>query len=338
MRLRARRQGRRRRCGAQGRAHAAVMLALALAAAPLARAQTIQPSVSITPTVVRIGERVVYRGRIPFDHWGARYKWLPPDSSADLAWSGVRPSMRYGHPPARPSPRLPARVGTLDTLVIEATLQAFRPGTLSIPGLRFQSQDPRRPAIYRLPTTTLVVVPVVPADSAADLRPLRGPMAAPWWERVPWRWVILGVLVIAAIVALVIRLRRRRAKPVPAPVPALDPATAALAELEALRGRNLPAHGRFAEHAFHLSRILRRFLEATLHSPRPGYTTGELIDHLESTAIDRGDLEGLAGLLRVWDRVKFARASSSSDDAVRSEQAVETVIRRALPAPTKAAA
>ena len=228
----------------------------------------------------------------------------------------------------RSSTRLPlVNGGTPDTLYVEAPLQVFRTGVVLIPGLRVQIQNPR-PTLYRLPSVTLIVTSVLtPADSNADLRPVRGPMGAPWWERVPWRWVALGAVGLALAVAAIIHQLRRKKAPVPVPAPVFDPVAAALAEIVALRGLNLPAHGRFAEHAFHLTRIARCFLEAIAGTPRPGDTTPELIQHLESSSLDHADLVRIAGLFRIWDRLKFARAPSSVEEAARAERAVETMVK-----------
>jgi hypothetical protein len=146
--------------------------------------------------------------------------------------------------------------------------------------------------------------------------------------------VAVAVLVAAAI-WFVRRLRRR--KPVaPAVAKAVakrrDPAVEALAELASLRRRELPAAGRFAEHAFLLGRILRRYLEATVHVPRPGDTTPELIRHLETGGFSAEDLQRLTSLLRRWDGIKFARLESDVQEAERCEDAVrELVMRRSRP-------
>ena len=93
----------------------------------------------------------------------------------------------------------------------------------------------------------------------------------------------------------------RSAAPVITP---LEPAHAALAALAELRALDLPAHQRFAEHAFRLGQILRRYLEAPWPMTRPGDTTPELVRHLEAEGLSSEDVRRLAGLLRVWDRVK----------------------------------
>src|SRR5204862_2881620 len=104
----------------------------------------------------------------------------------------------------------------------------------------------------------------------------------------------------------------------PAPAPqVLDPAARALAELEALRALELPQRGEFDAHALRLSLILRRYLEAVSHAPRPGHTTPELVAALSRTPLEPDELRRLGELLRVWDRLKFARAASSIEDSMR---------------------
>jgi hypothetical protein len=138
---------------------------------------------------------------------------------------------------------------------------------------------------------------------------------------------------LALLVTLVWRRGRRKVpvEAVPARAPK-HPAQEALDALAALRGLHLPEHGRFAEHAFHLTRILRRFFEGTESAPRPGDTTPELMRHLEAARLEPLELERLATLLAAWDRVKFARAASSPEEAERAEEAVEELVRRRLPA------
>ena len=312
---------------------------------------------SLRPSIVKIGEPVTYRGRAALCRC-LTAAWLPPEPGDALTWSSLsarriqgRINERQGA--ARRMPPRYFRREEYDTLVVEARLQVFRTGVVPIPGLRFVAREashaaarlkfPERTAgrasIYRLPMVNLVVTSVLAAaDSNADLRPVRGPIAAPWWERVPWRRVALGAVAVAVPVAVLLWRRRRARRPVAAAPAPPDPVAAALTALAALRGLSLPAHGRFAEHAFHLTRILRRFLEATTGVLRPGDTSGELLARLEPTPLAPDDLKMLGDLLSLWDRVKFARAPSSMEEALRAEQAVESLVRRHAPEPAEAAA
>jgi hypothetical protein len=214
----------------------------------------------------------------------------------------------------------------------------FETGTVSVPGvaaLFTRSSEPADTGRVTLPVVRLVITPTVTAaDSAADLRGLHGPLPAPWWERIPWRLVGLLLLALAAVALTLRALTRRRPRPMPArptvaPVPTtpiVDAATEALRALAALRAREWPEAGRFGEHALELTAILRRYLERTLATPRPGDTSGELLERLRMTRMDLDDLRRLEGLLALWDRVKFARAPLTVAEAHRTEEAVEGYI------------
>ncbi|HYM80402.1 MAG TPA: hypothetical protein VEY91_03200 [Candidatus Limnocylindria bacterium] len=283
----------------------------------------------VTPDIVQLGERATYRGRVIVDP-RFQVRWLPPEPSDPLTW-GTRQAGR--------NPRWDGGGGhrkVADTVWVEIPLQAFELGELEIPGLRFEYRTGTGAAQHRLPAARLRVVSVLTAaDSNARFRALQGPIAAPWWERVPWMIVALVVSALAALVGAILWARRRRRPTVTPPVPIQarprHPGAEALAALAALRARELPRHGRFGEHAFELGQILRRFVEATIGTTRPGDTTPELVDHLRLAGLGSGDLQRLAGLLQAWDRVKFARAPMTVDEAVRTESAVEAFVRGPSP-------
>jgi uncharacterized protein DUF4381 len=283
--------------------------------------------VMVTPRAVRLGEPAVYRATLVVDP-GVRAQWLPPDTSSALTW-GPRRAWRAvtkasaGH------------AGVADTIGIEIPVQAFELGPIALPGIEIMVGTGDRAATYRMPTATLTVLPMIsPADSQATLKPIHGPLAAPWWERVPWAWVAGALLLIAALVLLIRRLRRR--PPAEAkPVPGVSPAEAALTALAELRQERLPEGGRMAEHAYRLGQILRRYLEATTGTTMPGHSTPEMVGSLAASGMTSEDQQRLIALLRGWDRVKFARAPLTVEEAVRSEQAVETFVRRPLAAPAE---
>jgi hypothetical protein len=284
----------------------------------------------VRPGIARIGEPVLYRGRVLLRR-GADLRWQVPAGGGAFEWGP--PSLRriaaYSGSRNRAKEALFA-----DTLQVEFSLQAFLPGLLTVPGLAFEVREPDGSRwTGRLPVVRLAVAPVLsPGATGARLRPLRGPLQAPWWERVPW--LIVGLVALAlGVVAFIVRRLRRRRVPVAEAVrarTAKDPATAALEALEALRGLRLPEHGRFAVHAFELTRILRGFLEATQGAPRPGDSTPELLAHLAATRLTAAERENVAELLATWDRVKFARAASSPVEARWAEDAVEGLVRRRL--------
>lgn len=279
----------------------------------------------ITPGTAKVGQRLRYEGvvRAPA---GTRVRYERPVGDAGATWSGIRVG------------RVPGRGGEPDSVWFIADLQLFDLGRVSVPGVGVRmspAPDGAAEGRVRLPVVVVqVVTSLTPADSNADLRALHGPIGAPWWERVPWTWILAAIVFVAAVFALVRRLRRRRASPVVAPAVApgrtrVDPAAEALRALAVLRARELPAQERFADHALELTAILRRFLEATVMTPRPGDTSAELIERLRVSNVAAEDLERLEGLLALWDRVKFARAPFTLAGAQRAEEAVEAHVRAA---------
>lgn len=294
---------------------------------------------SLAPRQAMLGERMTYHGwiivpqgtKVRFDHpvAGGEFTWGEIHAGRQLATRREVPGVAWQQP--------------LDSVWVETTVQVFQTGAVSIPGLAVRVGEDRRPSVGRLPTVRTIVTGVItPADSNAELRPVRGPHGAPWWERVPWTWVAVGLALLALAIVVVRRLRKKKPVPVTAPAatpqrPRVSPADEALRALAELRARQLPEHAQFAEHAFELTRITRRFLEATLVTPRPGDTSAELVERLRSGALGTDRLERLTALLALWDRVKFARAPLTVAEARRAEDAVEAFVSRPEQAPREVA-
>jgi hypothetical protein len=264
------------------------------------------------PDGAPLGERLRYRGWIVLPH-AQRVNWITPAGGDAQSWSGLHTS------------RVPGG-GGMDTARVDGEVQLFTLGRVDIPGLRFTLPDGSA-GEHELPVVRVIVRPTLTAaDSNARLRPVRGPLVAPWWERVHWLWVAAALAALGLIVACVVWRRRRRVAPLIAPVSPVDPVAGTLLELAALRRLNLPAQGRYAEHAFQLTLILRRFLERTAGGLKPGLTSGELVGWLSRNPT-RVDVARLDALLRVWDRIKFARAPGSLEQAGEAESAVEAWVR-----------
>jgi hypothetical protein len=70
----------------------------------------------------------------------------------------------------------------------------------------------------------------------------------------------------------------------------------------------------------------------------PGDTTSELVSHLKDSVVGNDDVQRLTALLRLWDRVKFAREPFTVPEAQRTEGAVETFVRARASEPAAAAA
>lgn len=288
---------------------------------------------SVSPAPARLGQQLVYRSSVvvPAD---AKVRFEVPDPGGDFTWGKPVASKRrlvYGA-------YLDMYGESADSVAVEIPLQVFATGQVSVPGIGVSIDQTRQGGKLqrvRTPGVRLLVLPTVTAaDSAQGLKPVRGPLGAPWWERVPWTLVFLVVLAVALAVVTWSWWRKRARKTAPAPAvraaaaPARDPSAEALAELAKLRALRLPEAGQFDAHSVALTRILRRYLEATLGSPRPGDTSTELLQRLSGGVLEPSDLVRLELLLSLWDRVKFARAPLDRSEAERCENAVEALVRR----------
>ena len=305
-------------------------------------ASQLQMRVRLSPSSARIGQALTYRGSVLVDR-DTKVRFEPPQSGGAFTWSKVRAG--------REKKRwwLASHTPSLDSVWFEARLQVFESGRVTVQGPVVQlSQLPptTRPGSARLPNVSVTIVPTLTAaDSSSELRSLHGPLRAPWWERIGWVPIVVGAIVLFVIAWVIARMRKKKPVPVAAPAaspmaprPRMDPAGEALRALAALRARELPQAGKFSEHAFQLTAILRRFLEATVTTPRPGDTSGELLERLRSARMPEDDYERLEGLLTLWDRVKFARAPLTEQEAARCEEAVESFVRRIAAARAAASA
>lgn len=298
---------------------------------PEVRLEQVRGSAAITPSAAGLGEALTYRVTVTSDH-PIKVRFLAPDAGGAFSWGQLTAhAPRQNQRPVGPGAWIDANFEA----VAEVPLQVFAHGEISVPGLMLEVDDGRGPRRMRVPVAKVLIAPVVVAgDTAADLRPLRGPLAAPWWERVPWTLVIAVALGTLLLVLLWWRWRNRRQRPVAAPVTparATDPLVTALAELAALRRLALPSRGEFAEHAFRLTRIVRRFVEAATGYARPGDSTPELVERLAASTLSHEEVRRLEGLLRYWDRIKFARVPTTPEESVRAEASVEEFLRHARP-------
>ncbi len=304
---------------------AAFALAFALAAgiAP-ARAQDRLPvrvETLVAPDTLRLGEPVTIT-------WRA---WLPKGSVSTFP---TRPPDDSLHHWTQWATKTGEPKGEYLEHRLTARYQTFALGTVDVPGppLRFRipGEDARE---GRFPTARFVVLSVLPDDGPEPpLRDLHGLVPPPWWATWPWLWIGVGVLAAALLAFAIWRWQRRKRGAVIAlpggPVVKLEaPEVEARRRLAALRARDLPASGRTYEHGSELADLLRRYVERRFGSPQPGYTTGELAQHL----LGRGDVrpedvEELRELLGACDLTKFARRPY---DATRA-QAAEISARRLI--------
>jgi hypothetical protein len=291
-------------------------LVLMLLAAPAFARVPVRVSTEVRPDTVLVGQTVTLR-------WRA---WLPDKSILTF--------------PARPADDSTTHWRRWETSTLKATasglrehrltaeLQSFALGPVAVSGAPFRFRVPgERVREGRFPMALFVVGMTVPLDGPEPpLRDMKELVPAPWWARVPWLWIGLGIA-LALLLSWLWRRLRKRVRPAATPREvALDPpAVEAKKRLAALVARRLPEQGKTLEHGTELADLLRRFVERRFETPRPGYTTSELVRHLRARGDGApDDVAAFQAILEACDLTKFARRPY---DAVRAHEAEDVAAR-----------
>jgi hypothetical protein len=160
------------------------------------------------------------------------------------------------------------------------------------------------------PPALLTVLSVAPGETGPTaVAALKGLLRYPprLGQSLPWFWIIIALLLIAAGSAALIALNRRTPTTL-RKLMRLSPAERALRELDALAASTLLADGRVKEFYTELSDITRRYLGMRFRLPALEMTTTELNAALrEPLRIFDFSLPRLPELLQIADLVKFAK-------------------------------
>jgi hypothetical protein len=187
------------------------------------------------------------------------------------------------------------------------------------------------------------VKPLADAASIKELAPIAPPAEPPLIAPgLFWPLVIGGALAAVAITAfLVVRLLRRE-RPAPPPIP---PHERAYRELEWLLGQGFIDRGELKEFFFHLSRILREYIEGRFGLRAPELTTEEFLIELirkkpgEESAPARTPDDGgiprdhqplLRDFLERADLVKFAKYTPGREEIEGSFEASKRFIEATI--------
>jgi hypothetical protein len=300
----------------------AVLLCLLAGAGaqPAAARVPVRVSTEVRPDTVLVGQSITLRWRTFLPKGSLlNFPTKPPDDST-AHWSSWETATVRDEKGGLQEHRLTAR------------MQSFALGPVAVPGpaIRFRvpGEDVRE---GRFPTTTFFVGQTVPTSGAEPpLRNMKALVPPPWWALVPWLWIAIGLAVLAIAVWLYRRWQaaRRRVRPSVQAAEVLDaPEVEARKRLAALVARGLPEAGRTLEHGTELADLLRRYVERRFETPRPGYTTGELVRHLGARGdVAPSDVAVLKGILEACDLTKFARRPYDVTRAHQAEQDAHRLI------------
>ncbi len=176
---------------------------------------------------------------------------------------------------------------------------------------------------------------IAPIEAQAEPPPLPASLV--------WPLGILGGLAGAGLLAYVLVRFLRRERPPPPPVP---PHEIAYRELEWLLGQGFIDRGELKEFFFHLSRILREYIENRFGLRAPELTTEEFLEELARSK-RAGMVEGPDGqipfehqrylqeFLERSDLVKFARYLPGQEEIEASFEAAKRFIEATLKSPQR---
>jgi hypothetical protein len=286
-----------------------------------AQAPSVQVSSGVEPTEVTVGDpfRSVIRVEAPADI----VVEFPEQLGVTEAYQSLGPVTI-----------LPGDPG--DPYVAVYPMTAWQPGTLAAPvvPVYLRAADGSE-HVLRVTLPMPNVRSVLPADTAGiEPRGARGVLEAERRFSVWWLLAIALLLLLAAGAAWWWRSRNRVP---PAALAAASPREQALAELDEVRALGLLESGEWKPFYSRLSGTLRRYLAAL--SPRWGedLTTEELTGSLAGNGVPFEAQARLESVLRQADRVKFARARPTPEEAERDWAEVRALVQELEPGAREAA-
>jgi hypothetical protein len=223
------------------------------------------------------------------------------------------------------------------TLTQTLVLTSFDSGIYTIPPILFRFRKPPDTTVMNAETRYMeLAVHTVAVDTTKAIKPIKGPMKAPWTFRDIFPWVLAAILAGLLVWFTVYYIRKRRkAEPLIRLKPRVQllPHEIALTELEKLRIKKLWQEGKVKEYHSELTDIIRKYLEGRFRFNALESTTGEIMDELGRFREVVGEQnEKLREMLSLADLVKFAKAQPLPEENERGlEDAIlfvrETMVR-----------
>ena len=192
--------------------------------------------------------------------------------------------------------------------------------------------EPSKEEVFKLLTDpiTFQVKGLEEPATLEELAPIDGPAEPPLVPpSLKWPLVALGSVVGLAIVGVLLwKLTRRPPKPTP-PIPAEE---IAYQEFEWLVQQGFVDSGELKEFFFHLSRIVREYIERRFGLRAPESTTEEFLDELaRSDLLVDAHKQILKRFLEKADMVKFAKYAPETNEITASFEAARDFVAETRP-------
>jgi hypothetical protein len=209
------------------------------------------------------------------------------------------------------------------------TISTFDTGRFVIPPLAVEYRTSPDTIWQQLQTEKLeiYVASTLPSE-AGDIRDIKAPWEMPrdWKVIIRIALIVAGILLLAAVGFYYWRKRQGKGILPERKAPERPAHEVALEALHRLRESDWLATGQIKTFYVELSEIIRRYIEGRYFVPALELTTSELMNNLQSVAIDNRPREMIAELLEMSDLVKFAKYAPPSDAHEHTLQLAESFV------------
>ncbi len=307
----------------------AAALGLSVAAAPQRSVSGVTVTSSIDSTVVTMGSTTHVRVTVPMPESAAaaiNLDGMPELAAGEeyLPWNGVDIVAVDSASTIADGMR---------TIGYDYTVQAFDPGTLTLPPFTIVTGAADTAFSNVL---TLKVLPVE-VDSTMTLNPMAG-VAAPatkWYDYIPtWVfWVFLALVVVALCVVAFVAMRKHKEEIEERRTPPVPPYELAISRLNDLRTSNLASSGQEKAYYTELVDILRQYLHGRFGINAMEMTSTQIVKALRANPATKMSADQMRSVLSMADFVKFAKVRPMPDDNTRAMTRALDFVEETKPAP-----
>ena len=208
--------------------------------------------------------------------------------------------------------------------VTDFVLSSLEIGDLEIPPLQFLVTKANGDT-SRISTNPTIVTVKSLAEGVEDIKDIKSPEADVDYEtdRWPfWYWLILALVLVAAVVLIYRLIGRKRKTVEPTKLP-VD----WYAELKQISRMSLLERGEYKRYYSLLSELARRYLKARTGVEAMERTTFEVVRDLRATPVPEAQVAQIEVFLSDADLVKFAKVRPREETAVEAIDKAEQMMK-----------
>jgi hypothetical protein len=212
----------------------------------------------------------------------------------------------------------------------QITLTTFDSGFYRIPALSIPYSEEGSTDLKRALTqpVSIRVLPIV-VDTTQDIKAIKGIIGEPltFWDVFPY--ILLGLLLVGAGVAIWYYTRKKEGEPevVAKPKPKIPAHEIAMRKLAGLEAQRLWQKGDIKAYYIELTDILREYMEGRFSIAALESTTDEIVRDMESLNLKSIQIRTIRELLEMADLAKFAKYKPDQGDNLQSMDVVRTFVK-----------